>query len=104
MMRRLLMSFALLLAACSAEPPADMTAYYAKPDGIAFTVAAAGNGDARVEAGDLTLLGFLARRLERRRADALAFRPTEAVTEFADFIRRELDFRRIPASLPYAAE
>ncbi len=56
MMRRLLMSFALLLAACSAEPPADMTAYYAKPDGIAFTVAAAGNGDARVEAGDMTLI------------------------------------------------
>ena len=43
---------------------------------------------------DLALLAFLARRVERRRPEALAFRPTAAVTELADYTRRELDFRR----------
>ncbi len=41
---------------------------------------------------DLALLRFLAHRLERR-PQAIAFRPTDAVTEFADYTRRELDFR-----------
>lgn len=43
---------------------------------------------------DLALLSFLARRVERRRPEALAFRPMAAVTELADYTRRELDFRR----------
>jgi len=43
---------------------------------------------------DLALLGFLAGRIERRRPEALAFRPSAAVAEFADYTRRELDFRR----------
>ena len=43
---------------------------------------------------DLALLAFLARRLERRRPEALAFRPTAAVAELAEYTRRELDFRR----------
>ena len=46
----------------------------------------------RVEA-DLALLGWLARRLERRRGATLAFRPTAAVRELAEYTRRELDFR-----------
>lgn len=43
---------------------------------------------------DLALLDRLARRLERRRPDTLAFRPRAAVAELADYTRRELDFRR----------
>lgn len=43
---------------------------------------------------DLALLAFLARRLERRRPEALAFRPSAAVAELAEYTRRELDFRR----------
>ena len=42
---------------------------------------------------DLALLAFLARRLERRRPEALPFRPTDAVAELAEYTRRELDFR-----------
>lgn len=42
---------------------------------------------------DLALLGWLARRLERRRGLVLPFRPTAAVEELAEFTRRELDFR-----------
>jgi len=40
---------------------------------------------------DLALLAVLARRIERRRPESLAFRPTEAVAELADYTRRELD-------------
>ena len=43
---------------------------------------------------DLALLAFLARRIEQRRAAALAFRPSAAVAELAEYTRRELDFRR----------
>lgn len=43
---------------------------------------------------DLALLAFLARRLERRRPQALAFRPSAAVAELAEYTRRELDFRQ----------
>lgn len=42
---------------------------------------------------DLALLAALARRIERRRPESLAFRPTEAVAELADYTRRELDLR-----------
>jgi ubiquinone biosynthesis protein len=43
---------------------------------------------------DLALLAFLARRLERRRPQALAFRPSDAVAELTEYTRRELDFRQ----------
>lgn len=42
---------------------------------------------------DLALLAALARRIERRSPDVLAFRPTEAVAELASYTRRELDLR-----------
>lgn len=42
---------------------------------------------------DLALLAFLARRVERRKPQALAFRPSAAVAELAEYTRRELDFR-----------
>ena len=42
---------------------------------------------------DLALLGFLAGRLQRRSRAALAFRPSDAVDELAEYTRRELDFR-----------
>ena len=43
---------------------------------------------------DLALLATLARRFERHLPGAVAFRPSEAVAELAQFTRRELDFRR----------
>ncbi len=43
---------------------------------------------------DLALLGTLARRFERHQPGLIAFRPSEAVTELAEYTRRELDFRR----------
>lgn len=43
---------------------------------------------------DLALLATLARRFERRQPRLLAFRPSEAVAELADYTRRELDFQR----------
>jgi ubiquinone biosynthesis protein len=43
---------------------------------------------------DLALLTTLARLVERHRPGSVAFRPTEAVAELADYTRRELDFRR----------
>ena len=43
---------------------------------------------------DLALLATLARRFERLQPGAVAFRPSEAVAELAQFTRRELDFRR----------
>lgn len=43
---------------------------------------------------DLALLATLARRFERHQPGALAFRPSEAVAELAQYTRRELDFRR----------
>lgn len=46
----------------------------------------------QVEA-DLALLAWLAGRLERRGAAALAFRPSAAVREITEYTRRELDFR-----------
>jgi hypothetical protein len=48
--------FLLVLAACGGGAPKDLTAHYAKPDGIAFTVEAAANGDARVTAGDQVMI------------------------------------------------
>lgn len=46
----------LALVACGGPAPQDMVAYYAKPDGIAFTVEAAASGDARVTAGDQVMI------------------------------------------------
>lgn len=43
---------------------------------------------------DLALLGTLARRFERHKPGLMAFRPSEAVAELAEYTRRELDFRR----------
>jgi len=43
---------------------------------------------------DLALLKVLARQLERRSAEARAYRPVDAVDELAEWTRRELDFRR----------
>ena len=43
--------------------------------------------------GDLALLGWIARRLERRRGATLPFRPTVVVAELTEHTRRELDFR-----------
>ena len=64
------------------------------PDGRAVAVKVQRPGiDEQVER-DLALLAFLARRLEGRRPEALAFRPTAAVAELAEYTRRELDFRR----------
>lgn len=42
---------------------------------------------------DLALLATLARRFERHQPGLVAFRPSEAVAELADYTRRELDFR-----------
>ena len=43
---------------------------------------------------DLALLATLARRFERLQPGSVAFRPSEAVAELAEYTRRELDFRR----------
>ena len=43
---------------------------------------------------DLALLATLARRFERHQPGSVAFRPSEAVAELAQYTRRELDFRR----------
>ena len=43
---------------------------------------------------DLALLATLARRFERHQPASVAFRPSEAVAELAQYTRRELDFRR----------
>ena len=43
---------------------------------------------------DLALLATLARRFERHQPVPVAFRPSQAVAELAQFTRRELDFRR----------
>ena len=63
-------------------------------DGRAVAVKVQRPGIAEQMTRDLTLLALLARRLERRRPEALAFRPTQAVAEFAEYTRRELDFRK----------
>lgn len=55
-MRLLSAILLLLVAACSEAPLEDMTAYYAKPEGIAFRVEAAANGDVRVTAGDQVMI------------------------------------------------
>ena len=43
---------------------------------------------------DLALLATLAHRFERYQPGSIAFRPSEAVAELAEYTRRELDFRR----------
>ena len=43
---------------------------------------------------DLALLATLARRFERLQPASIAFRPSQAVAELAEYTRRELDFRR----------
>jgi ubiquinone biosynthesis protein len=43
---------------------------------------------------DLALFATLARQFERHQPRLIAFRPTEAAAELADYTRRELDFRR----------
>jgi len=43
---------------------------------------------------DLALLSMLARRFERLQPGSVAFRPSEAVAELAEYTRRELDFQR----------
>ena len=63
------------------------------PDGRTVAVKVQRPGIADQIEADLGLLAFLARRLERRRPEALAFRPSEAVAELAAYTRRELDFR-----------
>jgi ubiquinone biosynthesis protein len=63
------------------------------PDGQIVAVKVQRPGIAAQVEADLGLLAFLARRLERRRPEALAFRPSEAVAELAAYTRRELDFR-----------
>ena len=64
------------------------------PDGRAVAVKVQRPGVGELIERDLGLLRWLARRLERRAASALAFRPSAAVEELADYTRRELDFRR----------
>ena len=63
------------------------------PDGTEVAVKVQRPGIREQVEADLALLAWLARRLERRRGDSLAFRPTEAVAELAEYTRRELDFR-----------
>jgi ubiquinone biosynthesis protein len=43
---------------------------------------------------DLALLATMARRFERHQPAVVAFRPSDAVAELAQYTRRELDFRR----------
>ncbi len=43
---------------------------------------------------DLALLATLARRFERHQPGSIAFLPSDAVAELAQYTRRELDFRR----------
>jgi ubiquinone biosynthesis protein len=64
------------------------------PDGRQVAVKVQRPGIVEQVERDLALLAFLAHRLERRRPAALAFRPSEAVAEFGEYTRRELDFRR----------
>ena len=64
------------------------------PDGRRVAVKVQRPGIAEQVERDLALLAFLARRIERRRPEALAFRPSAAVAELAEYTRRELDFRR----------
>ena len=64
------------------------------PDGGAVAVKVQRPGIAKQMERDLELLALLARRLERRRPEALGFRPSAAVAELGDYTRRELDFRR----------
>ena len=64
------------------------------PDGRVVAVKVQRPGIAEQVERDLALLAFLARRIERRRPEAIAFRPTTAVSELAEYTRRELDFRR----------
>jgi len=63
------------------------------PDGRVVAVKVQRPGVEDMLERDLALLGVLARRLERRRPEAVAFRPSAAVAEFAEYTRRELDFR-----------
>jgi ubiquinone biosynthesis protein len=63
------------------------------PDGRAVAVKVQRPGIEAEISSDLELVAFLARRLERRRGASLSFRPTVAAAEFAEYTRRELDFR-----------
>jgi ubiquinone biosynthesis protein len=63
------------------------------PDGRAVAVKVQRPGAEERMARDLALLRVLARRIERRRPEAIGFRPTAAVAELADTTARELDFR-----------
>lgn len=64
------------------------------PDGRAVAVKVQRPGAAEQMERDLELLAILARRIERRRPEALGFRPSAAVSELMETTRRELDFRR----------
>lgn len=55
-MRFLVLLLTCVLAACGAPSPVDMTAHYARPDGVPFTVEAGASGDIRVTAGDQVLI------------------------------------------------
>ena len=64
------------------------------PDGRSVAVKVQRPGVGEQVERDLALLARLARRLEHRHPQAIAFRPSEAVDELAAYTRRELDFRR----------
>lgn len=64
------------------------------PDGRRVAVKVQRPGADKQMRDDLDLLAFLARRLERRAATTLGFRPTAIVAELRDTTRRELDFRQ----------
>ena len=63
------------------------------PDGRRVAVKVQRPGIQEQIESDLALLSVLAGRLQRRSRRALAFRPSDAVDEFAQYTRRELDFR-----------
>ena len=64
------------------------------PDGCQVAVKVQRPGVSVQVERDLALLATLARRFERHQPAAVAFRPSEAVAELAQYTRRELDFRR----------
>lgn len=64
------------------------------PDGRRVAVKVQRPGVTEHVERDLALLATLARRFERHLPHTVAFRPSEAVAELAEYTRRELDFRR----------
>ncbi len=64
------------------------------PDGCQVAVKVQRPGVSVQVERDLALLATLARRFERHQPAAVAFRPSDAVAELAQYTRRELDFRR----------